>query len=64
MIRGRLTNEDVHVVCSAADNHANTDETRADDGDITTADQIRQGPNEGTDCCKTEQVGEDLSTNP
>jgi len=45
-----------------ADDHANDNETCTDDGNITTADQIREGADKRTDGCKGKKISQNLMT--
>jgi len=59
-MESELTDENVHCLGSGADNHADDNETSANDSDISTADQIREGADKWTDCCEGEKIAEDL----
>lgn len=39
--------------------HAEHDETRAEEADVAAAEEVGEGADEGTDSCEGEEVGED-----
>jgi hypothetical protein len=55
----QLTNKDIHLMGSAADNHSDEDEYGADQSDIATAQKIGQGTNEWTDAGQSDEIGQD-----
>lgn len=57
----RLTDESVHVVCSAKDYASNNEQGCSNKSNISTANEIGKGSHEGTDACQSEQVCKDLS---
>lgn len=55
----KLTNEDVHVWGSAADDHGNDEQSRATEGDITSTDQVGDTPDKGANGSQSDKVGQD-----
>ena len=57
--KGHAADEDVHRVRSRADDHAQYDESRSDESDISSTEEIGQRTDKGADCSEGQQVGED-----
>jgi hypothetical protein len=53
------TDEDIHAVGSRADDHTDDDEARTYDGDVSSAKNITERANEGTDCRQRQKVCQD-----
>lgn len=53
----QLTDEGVHLMSGATNNHANNEEDASSEGNVSTTHKIGKRADKGTDACQGEQVG-------